>query len=487
MATGTESSNPQSYELEVLTIVNNEGEGFDIRDLMIECSIFESINRNFLLGELIIGDAIALMENAKLFGQESLRIRFKQPAGVNDETDEEDLIDQIFRIYKITGVKRINETTQAYKLSFCSPGHIESKRTRISQAFRGSMTDIAAQIAEDHLGIANEVKDKKLESYFEVREKSQGDNYHVLIPNWTVGYAMNYLCASAQGIDSTSGLQDSFFFYQTANGGYRIQSLASMMEQDYAGGRPFVYSEAAREKDPNVPADSTNPDKLGMSRRILNFEVQSAANVLEGTMEGLFGSKQTTVDNTYQFYVEKTYSFLEKFFSGEKQAMHCHPFVRTQPEILHIGTAADEGDVNIIGSVEGKGIGAYPNAHSILTSDSSFVNDSTDKIHQPNHYTHLGSSQFRAAAKQLLDYYTMNLILATRTDISVGQVINLDIPAARAGEGVVEPKFYNGGHLITELRWTLRGDHCNLNVKCIKDSVLNNIETTEIEYGETIK
>ena len=31
-----------------------------------------------------------------------------------------------------------------------------SKRIRISQAFRGSMTNIAAQIAEDHLGIVNE-------------------------------------------------------------------------------------------------------------------------------------------------------------------------------------------------------------------------------------------------------------------------------------------------------------------------------------------
>tara|TARA_Y100000758_G_scaffold241220_1_gene177257 strand:- start:1290 stop:2750 length:1461 start_codon:yes stop_codon:yes gene_type:complete len=486
MPTGTDSSNPQSYELEILTIVNNEGEGFDVRDLMIECSIFESINRNFLLGELIIGDAVALLENAKLFGQESLRIRFKQPAGVGDETDEDDLIDQLFRIYKVSNIKRIDESTQAYKLEFCSPGHLQSKRTRISQAFRGSMTDIAAQIAEDHLGIANEVKDKKLEPYFEVREKSQGDNYHVLIPNWTVGYAINYLCASAQGIDSQSGLQDSFFWYQTANGGYRIQSLASMMKQDYAGGRPFVYSQAQGDRDPKMPADSTEPGKLGSSRRILNYEVGSAADVLKGTMQGLFGSKQNTVDNTYQFYIEKTYSFLEKFFAGEEQAMNCHPFVRTQPEILHIGTAADKGDVNIIGSIEGKGIGSYPNAHSILTSDRSFVNDSSDKIHQSDHFTHLGSQQFRVAAKQLLNYYTMTAVISTRTDISVGQVINLDIPAARGGEGVVEPKFYNGGHLITELRWTLKANKCNLTVKCIKDSVLNNIETTEIEYGESL-
>ena len=87
---------------------------------------------------------------------------------------------------------------------------------------------------------------------------------------------------------------------------------------------------------------------------------------------------------------------------------------------------------------------------------------------------------------KLLNYYTMTAVISTRTDISVGQVINLDIPAARGGEDRIEPKFYNGGHLITELRWTLKGDTCNLNVKCIKDSVLNNIETTEIEYGESL-
>ena len=34
MAVSVDSSNPSSYELEVLTLVNNEGDGFDIRSLM---------------------------------------------------------------------------------------------------------------------------------------------------------------------------------------------------------------------------------------------------------------------------------------------------------------------------------------------------------------------------------------------------------------------------------------------------------------------
>ena len=101
MAVGIDNSKPDSYELEILTIVNNEGEGFDVRDLMIECVLSESIKSNFLQGHLLIGDSINFLENAKLFGQESLRLRFKQPTGVNDETDADDVIDQVFRIYKI--------------------------------------------------------------------------------------------------------------------------------------------------------------------------------------------------------------------------------------------------------------------------------------------------------------------------------------------------------------------------------------------------
>jgi len=482
-----DSSSPKSYELAILTVVNNEGDGFDIRNIMLECNIYESINRNFLLGELILGDSISFLENSKLFGQESLRIKFIQSSGVNDETHIDDTIDQVFRIYKIEAVNRIDGGTQVFKVLFCSPEMLTSKRVRISQAFRGSMTDIAAQVAEDHLGIINKSTDTKLETYFEVREKSQGDNYHVVIPNWTVGYAINWLCKQAQGIDANSGLQDSFFWYQTANGGYRIQSLASMMEIDYAGGRPFSYKQANASDGKDDPYDITDAVTTGVGRRILAYEVDTHADVLKAVVEGLFASKQTTIDNTYKFFTEKTYNFLEKHFSGGS-SIEEHPFVRTQPEILYIGSAASEGtDVNIIGSrTEDKSITDYPDAHQILTSDSSFVMDSNDKIHQPNHYTHLGALQFRNAAKQLLDYYTVNVAISARTDISVGKLINLDIPLPDMSGEAVDPKFYNGKHLITEIMWNLTPTECTVNLKCIKDSVINNIETTEMNYGETI-
>ena len=487
MGIGIDNSKPDSYELEILTLVNNEGEGFDIRELLVECAISESIRTNFLMGTLVIGDSINLLENAKLFGQESLRIRFSQPSGVNDETHEDDLIDQVFRVYKVDDVYRADETTQFYKLYFTANEFLESRRTRISQAFRGSMTDIAAKIAEDKLDIKNKALNKKLESYFEVREKSQGDQYHVIIPNWSTNYTINWLCSQAQGIDDSSGLQDSFYWYQTANGGYRIQSLASMMELEYAGGRPFSYIEANANEGKDSPSDKTgeDADSTGMGRRILSYQVESHADVLKATVEGMFASRQTTVDNTYKFFIDKTYDFLEKHFSGGS-SIEEHPFVRTTPEMLHIGGSSDGEEVAIQGVTEENAISSYSDAHYILASDSSFKFDDKNKIHHADHQTHLGSNQLRNAAMQLLEYYTLNLVISGRTDISVGKLINLDIPSIRPGESESsDPTFYNGKHLITEIMWNLQPRELTVNIKCMKDSVINNIETTAIKYGDS--
>jgi hypothetical protein len=483
-----DSGNPKSYNLEILTIVNNEGDGADIKSLMIECNIFESISRSFLLGELVIADSVNFLENYKLFGQESLRIKFSQSAGSQDEAHVDDGIDQVFRIYKIEAVTRIDTSSQAYKLLFCSPEMLTSRRKRISQAFRGSMTDIAAKCADDHLNISS-TETGKLVPHFEVREASQGDNYQVVIPNWTVGYTINWLCKNAQGIDSTSGLQDSFFFYQTANGGFRIQSLASMMENEYAGGRPFVYIESNANDAKDQPTDKTgsSADEVGMSRRILSYNVGSHADVMKGVVEGMFASSQTTIDNTYKFFIDKTYNFIEKHFSGES-SISSHPFVRTTSEMTHIGGSSTDGEeIKIEGVTEENPIGSHSDAYHILASDSSFKFDDKNDIHHADHKTHLGSSQFRNAAKQLLNYYTLNVSLSARTDISTGQLINLDIPAVRPGEEHKQPVFYKGKYLITEIMWNLTPRECNLNIKCMKDSVESQIETTTIDYGETEK
>ena len=50
-----------NYNLEVLTLVNNEGEGFDIRRIFVGLKLHESITQNFLVGEVSILDATGMI------------------------------------------------------------------------------------------------------------------------------------------------------------------------------------------------------------------------------------------------------------------------------------------------------------------------------------------------------------------------------------------------------------------------------------------
>ena len=133
---------------------------------------------------------------------------------------------------------------------------------------------------------------------------------------------------------------------------------------------------------------------------------------------------------------------------------------------------------------EGEKIGSYADAFISVENDSSFKYDEKNKITQPAHKIHMGPEQKRRAALQLLEYNTVDMVLSCRTDISVGQIIQLDIPPPVPGEDV-EAKFFNGPHLLTKIMWKLTPQSCELHVEAIKDSLNNQIETTEIEYGES--
>ena len=59
-------------------------------------------------------------------------------------------------------------------------------------------------------------------------------------------------------------------------------------------------------------------------------------------------------------------------------------------------------------------------------------------------------------------------------------MINLEIDAVRPGEQKESEAYFHGRgkHLITDIMWELTLDECRVNVKCIKDSLINQIETT---------
>ena len=75
------------------------------------------------------------------------------------------------------------------------------------------LDEILAYWYPSHKAFLSMINSPHRKENFELRKKSEGDNFHVVIPNWTVNYSINWLCSQSQGIDESSGLQDSFYWY----------------------------------------------------------------------------------------------------------------------------------------------------------------------------------------------------------------------------------------------------------------------------------
>ena len=112
----TKDNNPFAYTLEILTITNNEGISMDVRNMMGQCRIYESITNNFLMGEMVIIDSItpSLFEQLLFTGQESLRIKFRMGSDPKSTKDFPS-IDKLFKIYRLSDFQRHDQTTIAYK------------------------------------------------------------------------------------------------------------------------------------------------------------------------------------------------------------------------------------------------------------------------------------------------------------------------------------------------------------------------------------
>ncbi len=488
-----------SYHLDIMTIVNNEGEAFDVRQLFMQCFINESIYDNFLSGEVVIADSIGLLEKVKFSGQESIRIRFHQPPmGAHQEIHEDDVIDKVFRIYRVNDLKRTHTHSQVFNLMFASPEMLDAKRIRISQTFKGEVLSLAAKIADDYLNIKSKDSGEttsKLEPVFEMRAPAM-EEHQVTIPNWTVQETINWLCGKAQANNYNSSPLDSYFFYQTANGNYMLNSIKQMMDIRYNqanhdGEGKFVYTDYGAERLPannETPYDEQGPKELGAGRRILDYYMSSTSSVLDATTTGLLSSKLFTINNTLKIYQEKTYDYLERFFNESVGNIEDHPFIRTSDETLSIGAAqgAPDEDTTTDGIYNTyKPVHRYSDAMHLLMNQSNYVNDTKDITHSINGSAHFGGQQMRQAIGQLLKFHTIQCLISTRTDIACGQLINLVIPRSDATNIEYDEgsQFHDGLHLITNVQWTFNPLICNTNIVCMKDSLRNNLETSETVYG----
>jgi len=474
-------SNFQSgeFQLESLTIVNSEKESVDLStDLAINLRLYESIYSKFITGDVSVLDGLNLLKNFKFTGQESLTIRMRQKEGVTDLSSNEFSIEKTFRIYKVVNIQRPLNNTLTYQLKFCDPRMFSARTTRISQTLRGSYTDMLYQVLQDPKGV--NIKPNEIESW----EETSPDKMQFICPNWSVAELTDHIVSEASVGGGEQSWKNGMFFFQTINGGFRFTSIDTMFSMEF----PLVFSYKPRNANIETKDLDIN-DYSGLNTEIMHVEKPAQFDTLRGVMNGAYASSMKVYDPIRKLESDIVYDMDETFKRG--QHVSGFPLIRTNIEEQTNTADVLKDDFTPADSKEFTNHLSMNKAfESVVYYDYSNAHDFDNAINLSDNET-FQADVIRDNAvlerKGLLETLQQHRIVVTiplRTDLTVGQIIRLNIPEPESQQSKQSTKdnLNDNRYLIIDLCINADPIHnrgvCYL--ECVKESYAMDIESAEV-------
>jgi len=252
-------------------------------------SIYESIFSKHLTGNVVVVDARNLINNLLLTGQENITINCEMAEGGNS-------VNRTFRLYKISNLIREGDLVQIYTMHFCDPLMYRSKEERISQALRGSHTDMIEGLFEELSGDANFIP------LFTEFEETQGDNHQFVVPNWSVNKTLDWLVNNSNPTSEAS-YKNSMFLYQDMIGQYRFKSMDNMLndtEEDVFHHVPYnAFTNVSSEERNLVILSSNKPQEFDTLRGLSTGAYASLLKVYD-PIRKLESVKEYDIEDTIQ-------------------------------------------------------------------------------------------------------------------------------------------------------------------------------------------
>ena len=206
------------FTIDAINLVNQEGESVDIQNSVLMFRLYESIYNKFVTGDIHIIDGLDLLKNFKIVGDEYIRISIKQIEGMGEEASEEFSIDRDLKVYKITAINRVDQSTQSYVLKVCDPRMFTVRNTRVSRVMRGSYDKMLQNVLIEDGHIPTEE--------FVHWEDTKPENQQMVLPNWTIDKFIDFCVNNSdKGMADNATYQNGMFFYETLNGGFCFKSI----------------------------------------------------------------------------------------------------------------------------------------------------------------------------------------------------------------------------------------------------------------------
>lgn len=452
-----------AFYTDAFSLVNQYGETVDIRGLVINFQLFESIYKKFVTGEVSIFDGMNLLKNFRFTGQEFVRISIKQRDVGSQPAPKEFSIDKTFRVYKVSNFQKPKESIATYVLKLCDPRLFTCKRKRISKVMRGSYDQMLQSVLLEEAHIKGEEFDQWTTT---VPENSQ-----FIIPNWTVGRFIDFVVNNSN-YSPQAEWKNGMFFFQTLNGGFRFTSIDQMFQQEF----PLVFSYKPRSADLDTDSKDAQSEE-GLNTMIQSYEKPQLFDTLQGTMGGAYASMLKVYDPVRKVEEDIVYDMAETFKKGKHLSgypmllLDEHERTLTTGNLIDVETdpVVDEIDIDLAPNKEYQSLVVYDH-------DMNHSFDDADDISNNEIFSGLkvkdNAKLERRAMLETLQQHKIVITIPLRTDLSVGNVIQVSLPGGETG-GADNPDAVNDDrYLITDLN--VNGSPSDASgicyIECVKES-----------------
>ena len=283
----------------------------DIRNLITEFNIYESIDTNFLSGDITLTDATNAIQELPITGFERIEFFFRTP-GTDKGFDFSVKSGHPMFVYSLKNRQGINPRSQIYTLKFVSLEAIRNHQTRLTKAFTGSIDQMVIDICKDSLKTKKDI----------LVEETKGIHKFVS-PRVKPTTFIDLLKKNSRAYHfENSGFQ----FFETAMG-FQFKSYEGLFCKKDGSPRDVKAFYSPKVKNTMVTGDD-NKDIYDL-QSVESFRILSQFDTLANTASGVFASRIIThdafnktfdeVDFDYNIEYEKQ-NHLEQDARGNKRS-----------------------------------------------------------------------------------------------------------------------------------------------------------------------
>jgi len=440
-----------------ILLVNSDSNVLDLKTFMVEFILYEDIFANCLTAKMLISDGIDLVSNFPIRGNELVVIKFRTPTYVDAPAN---IIEKQFRVYSVTDRFNNNDTQSYYTLQLISVEGYSDLQITVNGSLKGNTDEVAASVYQDYISLDRRFDDPGRKTPLYISDSPHSSKIKYTSNFWSPFKNMNFISKRVRG----GKLQGSDYLFFESNKGFYFSSVEALIEKGQKFGMldEYVYE----------PVEETFPrraDGLKYTGNVLppaftkidSFQMPKTVDIIEGTMTGYFANAIRGYDLTTKKLTESTFDFVDqaKAFVRTSEGIPIPDDVRGNP-MMH--TEFVVFNTNLYTDYGTTDNSELPNGHP-----AEFY---TDRI------------QYRKSYLSGLDHFKFTINIPGRTDIEVGQLINLKYLSPRSkttedDEGTVLDPYLSGPYIITALKHTIKYDKHSITAEIVKNGL--NLDLSE--------